>query len=145
MRTSIILNICLSATLLFSANPPAQKEKESAIVTITASGYDKEVSDGIVLVDYWATWCPPCRKMNPIIEEIASEYKGKVKVCKLNVDANSRFATAQGVKSIPTLILYQDGEEIGRVAGVVSKQELAKALDQQIAVYRQSSRSASKE
>lgn len=82
-------------------------------------------SDLPVLVDFWAPWCAPCKMIAPMIEELASEYVGKLKVGKVNVDDSSATATNFGVMNIPTLILFNNGEEVKRIVGVTSKREIA--------------------
>lgn len=85
-----------------------------------------------VLVDFWAAWCGPCKMIAPVIEELAEDYKGKVKICKLNVDENGKTAQDYGVMSIPTMILYKNGEEMQRLVGFMPKANIAKALEQAI-------------
>ena len=82
-----------------------------------------------VLVDFWAAWCGPCKMVGPIVEELANDYAGKAKVCKLNVDDCGRIAQSYGVMSIPTLILFKDGQEANRIVGFRPKAELAKLLE----------------
>jgi thioredoxin 1 len=100
-------------------------------VQLTDDTFKNEVMDakGLVLVDFWAPWCGPCKMMEPIIEELGSSYRGRVKVGKLNVDENNRTAGDYGIMSIPTLILFQDGKEINRLVGFIPKAKIAKALD----------------
>lgn len=85
-------------------------------------------SEQPVLVDFFATWCPPCRKLAPIVEEIAEDYAGRVKVAKLNIDEARSIAIKYGVSSIPTLILFKNGEPIDRIVGYVPKQDVEKLL-----------------
>lgn len=85
-------------------------------------------SEQPVLVDFFATWCPPCRKLAPIVEEIAEDYAGRVKVAKLNIDEARSVAIKYGVSSIPTLILFKNGEPIDRIVGYVPKQDVEKLL-----------------
>lgn len=85
-------------------------------------------SEQPVLVDFFATWCPPCRKLAPIVEEIAEDYAGRVKVAKLNIDEARSVAIKYGVSSIPTLILFKNGEPAGRIVGYVPKQDVEKLL-----------------
>ena len=100
------------------------------IVEINDGNFRDEVvkSNLPVLLDFWASWCMPCKMITPVIEEIANEYRGKLKVGKLNVDDNPATATNFGVMNIPTLILFNKGEEIERIVGVVSKREIAKKI-----------------
>lgn len=85
---------------------------------------EKLTDKGLVLVDFWATWCGPCRMLAPVVEEIAGEMAGKVTVGKLNIDDYTDFAIGLGVVSIPTLILFKDGAEVARSVGVQPKQSI---------------------
>ena len=98
---------------------------------INDSSFKSEVTDSQmpVLVDFWAPWCGPCRMVAPVLEELAKEYEGKVKVVKLNIDENQGTATEYGVRSIPTLILFKDGKECERMIGVQSKDNLKQMID----------------
>lgn len=97
-----------------------------AEVILNNDNFKAEVLDakGLVLVDFWATWCGPCKMLAPTVSEIADEYEGKVKVCKLDVDQAMDIAMSYGVASIPTLILFKDGEIVKKSVGVVSKTEI---------------------
>ena len=99
-------------------------------VKLTDANFKQEVleSDVCVLVDFWADWCMPCRMVAPTVETIAKEYKGKLKVCKLNVDEASKTASNYGIMSIPTLAIFKNGKVIDKVIGVVSKSELEAAV-----------------
>ena len=94
--------------------------------------FDKTVhdSDVPVLVDFWAPWCGPCKMIAPIIEEIANEYSGKAKVCKLNTDDARDSAMEFGISAIPTLILFKDGQVQKKWVGLTSKKDIAEAIDE---------------
>ena len=92
-------------------------------ITITADNFDTEVtnSDVPVLIDFWAEWCMPCKMIAPVLEEIGAEYDGKLKVGKLDVDSEGELAMKFSVQSIPTLLLFKNGEEVARKVGAVPK------------------------
>ncbi|MCP5181449.1 MAG: thioredoxin TrxA [Pseudomonadales bacterium] len=101
---------------------------------ITDDGFDADVlkSDKPVLVDYWAAWCGPCKMIAPILEEIASEYGEKLKVCKMDIDANQQTPARYGIRGIPTLMLFKNGEVEATKVGALSKSQLAAFLDSNI-------------
>ena len=101
-----------------------------ALVHLTEENFDNEVmkSELPVLVDFWAEWCGPCRIISPIVEEIAKEYNGKLKVTKLNVDEAQELAIKYGVMSIPTLMVFKNGKIVDQVVGAMSKDQLVDKL-----------------
>ena len=101
------------------------------ITEITDATFDSEVlaSDVPVLVDFWAPGCGPCRAIAPLLEELAAEYEGRAKIVKINVDDNTASAAKFGIRSIPNLILFKEGQVAEQIVGAVPKTRLAEALD----------------
>ncbi len=103
-----------------------------AIQQATDQTFDSLTKSGVVLVDFWAPWCGPCRMIAPVLEELDQEMGDKVSIVKLNVDENPETATKYGVMSIPTLILFKDGEIVDKVIGFQPKEALAARLQNHI-------------
>lgn len=103
----------------------------SDIVNVTDGTFDAEVlqSDSPVLVDYWAEWCGPCKMIAPILDEISGEYDGKLKIAKLNIDENPDTPPKYGIRGIPTLMLFKNGNVDATKVGALSKSQLAAFLD----------------
>ena len=100
-------------------------------LAITTENFDSLVKgDQLVVVDFWATWCGPCRHIAPIVEEVAAEYEGKAVIGKCDTDENGDIAMQFGVMNIPTLIFLKNGEEVDRHVGITSKDELVKKVNQ---------------
>jgi len=98
------------------------------VVVLNVTNFDHQTKRGLTLVDFWATWCMPCKVMVPALNDVAEELDGKVKVGKVDVDQNQALAAKFKVRSIPTLILFKDGKEINRFVGVKDKNFLLKQL-----------------
>jgi thioredoxin 1 len=104
------------------------------IVNTTDAQFEEDVlnADGLVLVDYWAPWCGPCKMIAPILDELAGEYEGKVKIVKVNVDENPATAQKFGVRGIPTLSLFKSGQVAATKVGALAKSQLTAFLDSNI-------------
>lgn len=98
-------------------------------IELTASNFDETVNSGVSLVDFWAPWCGPCRVVAPIIEELAEEYNGKANICKVNTDEEQDLAVKFGIRSIPTILFFKNGEQVDQMIGATSKQAFKEKLD----------------
>ena len=96
------------------------------IVNVTDASFENDVlkSSQPVLIDFWATWCGPCRAIAPVVEQLATEYEGKVKIVKVNIDENPKTPTQYDVRSIPTLLMFKDGKVVGQIVGAVPKPKI---------------------
>jgi thioredoxin 1 len=101
------------------------------LVEATTANWENEVlkAQGVVMIDFWAAWCGPCRMISATVEELAKEYTGKVKVMKLNTDDNSDIASRYKIMGIPTIMFFKDGTKVDQIVGVVPKQQLKAKLD----------------
>ncbi|KAA1295804.1 MAG: thioredoxin [Chloroflexi bacterium] len=104
-------------------------------VEITDENFQQEVlnSETPVLVDFWADWCQPCKMIAPVVEQIAEEYDGKVKIGKLDVDSNQQTSQAMGIRGIPALIIFNNGKPVDQIIGVVPKSIIQKKIDEVLA------------
>jgi thioredoxin 1 len=104
------------------------------VMDLTDTTFQQEVAqgEGLMLVDFWAPWCGPCRMVAPVVERLAERYDGRVRFAKLNVDAAPVTASAYGISSIPTIALFRDGQPVNGVLGAVPEQYLAEMIDAQL-------------
>ncbi len=105
-----------------------------AILEVTDQNFDQEVlkSDQPVIIDFWAAWCGPCKALAPVVDEIAKQYQGKVKVGKMDVDKNQATPMRYGVRGIPTLLVFKGGQVREQIVGFVPKETIEKALDKSL-------------
>lgn len=100
------------------------------ITELTDKDFASHISSGITLVDFWAPWCGPCRMQSPILDQVAQKRQGQAKVAKVNIDTSPGIAAAQGVQSIPTMIVFKDGQTVQTFVGVRAEADLLNAIDQ---------------
>jgi len=131
-KTIIAQFIIILAFVAFSGkafSQKAEKPAEEKVKIITDQDFDKTIKKGITMIDFWATWCGPCRRQAPIVEEIANEVSKKIKIGKLDVDKNKIASSTYSVRNIPTLIIFKDGKEVKRLVGLQDKQTILTELN----------------
>lgn len=104
------------------------------VKTFTDSDFDASTKDGVVLVDFWAPWCAPCRRIAPIVDQLAEDYSGRVTVAKVNIDENPTTPNRFFVRGIPTLLLFKNGDLKETIVGLAAKDDLARVIDKHLAV-----------
>lgn len=138
-KAGIILALmCFSAMFLVGCpkkTPPSQNGTNPSVtqvIVLNENNFDAEVGTGVVLVDFWATWCGPCKIQGPIVEEVANQVQGRAKVAKLDVDAVPSIAQRFNIQSIPTLIVFKDGKNVKQFVGVTDAEKLVSAIQSQL-------------
>jgi len=131
MNKTYLLALFLIATL-HTLTSCKSGSSEKNIVILTTSNFVDETSKGVVMVDFWATWCMPCKAMSPVIEEIAGQTIGKVKVGKVDIDQNGPLANRFGIQSIPSVLIFKDGQLMETFVGIQSKAALVNALSKYV-------------
>jgi len=128
----ITILIILFASLLIGLSSCNSGSSDKNIITLTTDNFTDETGKGIVMVDFWATWCMPCKAMAPVIEEIAGQTIGKIKVGKVDIDKNGPLTNKFGIQSIPTVLIFKDGVLVETFVGVQSKAALVNALSKYV-------------
>jgi thioredoxin 1 len=125
--------VVLVGLLIFNTRQKMKNLKDvkesSQIKILTDQNFKNQIKTGLVLVDFWASWCMPCKMMVPVLNDVAEESNGKVTIAKVNVDEQKATAAKFGIRSIPTMILFQNGKEVKRIVGVKTKDYLLKEFD----------------
>jgi thioredoxin 1 len=103
------------------------------VKTFTDSDFDQSVRDGVVLVDFWAEWCAPCRRLAPTVDQLAEDYSGRVTVAKVNIDENPATPNKFFIRGIPTLLLFKDGDLKETIVGLAGKEDLVRVIDKYLA------------
>jgi thioredoxin 1 len=128
-QISTLLIILASLFCNSSCKGPKQQSQNQNVVTLKADNFQAVTSvKGVVLVDFWASWCKPCKMMSPVIDEIAEELEGKIKVGKINIDEETELASQFNVQGIPNFIIFKDGVPVENLVGIQSKEDLLQLL-----------------
>ena len=131
MKRNTLLSVIIALVFIgFSGCKSESSDKN--IVTLTTDNFSNETAKGIVLVDFWATWCMPCKAMAPVIEEIAGQTQSKVKVGKVDIDENGPLANQFRVQSIPSILIFKDGQLMDTFVGMQSKATLVNSLSKYV-------------
>jgi thioredoxin 1 len=126
MKKATLLTFFIAVLLVSMVS--CKSGSSDKIIKLTTENFANETGEGVVMVDFWATWCMPCKAMAPVIDEIAGQTKGKVKVGKVDIDANGPLANQFGIQAIPTIIIFKDGKPVETLVGIQSKEALINAL-----------------
>lgn len=140
MIALLVIAVAIGSVQLFqrgnangnTSQPAPVLDAKSTVINLTDSEFSQTISEGVVLVDFWAVWCPPCRIQGPIIEDLARDIGHMATIAKLDVDHNPRSARAHRVQNIPTLIIFKDGQQVERFVGVQQKETLKAAIKSHI-------------
>ncbi len=113
-------------------NTSVSETSSNAVITLTDQTFDSKINTGVTLVDFWATWCKPCRAQGPVIEEIGKDMAGKVTVGKLDIDENPSIVSRFGIENIPTMIIFKNGKVVQQFIGLTAKEDIVSALNKQL-------------
>jgi len=102
-------------------------------IELTNDNFESTIAKGVSMVDFWAPWCGPCRMIAPVVDELAEEFEGKANICKVNTDEQQEIAAKYGIRSIPTILFFKDGEMVDQMVGAASKDVFAEKINSQLA------------
>lgn len=102
----------------------------SKVIKLTAATFEDTIKNGVTMVDFWAPWCGPCRMIGPVVEEIAEDYRQTADICKVNTDEEASIAQKYGIRSIPTIMFFKNGELVDQMVGAASKKSFVEKLDE---------------
>jgi thioredoxin 1 len=131
MKKLVAVLLLAIGSLAFTGTNNPETKKDSNVKILNTDSFDKYISKGVVVVDFWATWCAPCRVQGPILDDLSKEMK-KVKFGKLDVDKNRQIAMRYGIRAIPTLIIFKDGKVAQKVVGLHQKEDLKKIISEHL-------------
>lgn len=128
MKKVIVLISALFLISIFTMPQVMAQDSESKVVKLDESSFAKETKSGLILVDFYADWCRPCKMMKPVLEEVAGEYASKITIASVNTDHNKTLSQKFGISGIPCMILFKDGKEVKRIIGYKAKEALVAEL-----------------
>lgn len=128
MKKVIVLISALFLISIFTMPQLMAQDSESKVVKLDESSFNKETKSGLILVDFYADWCRPCKMMKPVLEEVAGEYASKITIASVNTDHNKTLSQKFGISGIPCMILFKDGKEVKRIIGYKAKEALVAEL-----------------
>lgn len=128
MKKVIFLSVLIATIGLLSIGNAVSQTATSNIKVLTESNFSANIKSGLILVDFYADWCRPCKMMKPILEEVAGEYKTKITIASLNTDNNPALSQKYNISGIPCMILFKDGKEVKRIVGYHDKAQLLEKL-----------------
>ena len=104
----------------------------SSVKVLNTDSFDSQVNSGVTVIDFWAPWCGPCKMLAPVIEQISDEYSGRLQICKVNVDDNQELAARYGIMSIPSVLVFKNGEVVDKMVGSRPKSQIKEMIDKYI-------------
>ena len=126
---SLLTGLAIATTIVIAADRQTETPKP---IALDSTNFDANTAEGVVLIDFWAAWCGPCRMIAPTIDDLAEDYEGKAVIAKIDVDANPALADRFAIRSIPALKILKDGKVVDEFVGLASKRKISRALDRHL-------------